>query len=269
MCLIAKKRSVLAVVVICMWGAISALSQEKQKQPNAQEKLKQTCSSIKSGEITNPPSQLVSTCQALEDEQSKKEAQVKEQNQFLAGKYCGAPWAPDSPQIARVRKLIPRIGPTISRQYPGQKITYLTVSSPTVNAWTIVGKTSSLVCLPTAIVDLMSSEGELAFIMGHETGHAVDDACKGHSKQDKVLQRACESRADAVGFDLMIKSGFSAYDAGAAFGKLEMYSGDIDTGPSSRLQALSKDHPMTPDRVQHMRNMLKQYNQVIRGPLAR
>lgn len=267
--LIKGKFCLFGLVIICMLAASFAQSQDKQKQSTAQEKLKQTCSSIKSGEITNPPSQLVSTCQALEDEQSKKDEQTKEQNQFLAGKYCGAPWAPDSPQIARVRKIIPKLGPTVFRQYPGQKITYLTVTSPIVNAWTIVGKTASLVCLPTAIVDLMSSEGELAFIMGHETGHAVDDACKGHSKQDKAVQRTCESRADAVGFDLMIKSGFNAYDAGAAFGKLEMYSGDIDTGPSARLQALSKDHPMTPDRVQHMRAMLKQYNQVIRGPLSR
>jgi len=72
-----------------------------------------------------------------------------------------------------------------------------------------------------------------------------------------------------VGFDLLVKSGFSPYDAGAAFGKLEMYSGDIKTGVQAQLQALGRDHPMTPDRVQHMRDMLTQYKVVLKGPLSR
>ena len=117
------------------------------------------------------------------------------------------------------------------------------------------------------MIDFMSSDGELAFIMGHETGHAVDGACKG-SKHNKAVQRVCESRADAVGFDLLVKSGFSAYEASAAFGKLEMYTGDINTDQRAQLQALNNDHPMTPDRIKQMRAMLAQYNKVLKGPLS-
>lgn len=119
------------------------------------------------------------------------------------------------------------------------------------------------------MIDLMSSDGELAFIMGRESGHAVDETCKGHPRNDKAIQRTRETRADAVAFDLLVKSGFSAYDTGAAFGKLEMYRGGIRTDRQAQVQALTRDHPMTPDRIQHMRNMVIQYNAVIKGPLAR
>jgi len=143
-----------------------------------------------------------------------------------------------------------------------------------VSSWnsllmTVVGENRSLICVPTAMVDFLSSDGEVAFIMGHEMGHAVDQACKGANKNDMAVRRTCESRADAVGFDLLMKSGFSPYDTGAAFGKLEMYSGDIKTGVQAQLQALGRDHPMTPDRVQHMRDMLTQYNVVLKGPLSK
>jgi Zn-dependent protease with chaperone function len=45
------------------------------------------------------------------------------------------------------------------------------VKSPTINAWTVVGETRSLICMPTAMVDFLSNDGEVAFIMGHEMGH--------------------------------------------------------------------------------------------------
>ena len=185
-----------------------------------------------------------------------------------AGQYCRAPWAQDSPERARMHQVLLRILPTIRREYQKEAIAYIAVKSSTINAWTVPGRPHSFVCMPTAMIDFMSSDGELAFIMGHETGHAVDEACKGHPKGNNAIQRECESRADAVAFDLLVKSGFSAFDAGAAFGKLEMYSGDIRTDRQAQMQALARNHPMTPERIQHMRNMLKQYNAVIRGPLA-
>jgi len=84
-----------------------------------------------------------------------------------------------------------RLQPTLRRQYPGQKIAYIAVKSPVINAWTAPGQTSSYVCMPTSMIDFMSSDGELAFIMGHETGHAVDGACKG-SKHNKAVQRVTQ-----------------------------------------------------------------------------
>lgn len=253
------------------WNFAQKIGETAQtpKQPNASQKLEQTCSSIKSGEIKDPPAQLAETCRALEEEQANREKQSDEKMKFLAGKYCRAPWAPDSPERARMHGVLVRIRPASRRQYPGESIAYIAVRSSVINAWTVVEGKQSFVCMPTAMINFMSNDGELAFIMGHETGHAVDEACKGRPKQDKALQRTCESRADAVGFDLLVKSGFNPFDASAAFGKLEMYTGDIRTDQNAQMQALGRDHPMTPDRIEHMRNMLHQYNVVLKGPLAR
>jgi Zn-dependent protease with chaperone function len=242
--------------------------QDSQAEPTAQKKLEQTCASIRSGQLKNPPTELSEVCRTLEQEQGKKEEQRKEMMEFWAGKFCGAPWAPDSSQRARLQQVLPRLLPALQRQYQGQIVTWLVVKSATINAWTLPGEPNSFICMPTGMVDFLSSDGELAFVMGHEIGHAVDEACKTR-RNDIGVQRVCESRADAVGFDLLVKSGFSAYDAGAAFGKLEMYSGDIKTGLGAQLAALGRDHPMTPDRVQHMHDMLTQYNAVLNGPLTK
>jgi predicted Zn-dependent protease len=259
-----------AILLFLLGAAVFAPSvkpQEKQTQPTVQEKLQQTCDSIKSGDLKDPPTQLADTCRTMEQEQEKKKEQAKENLEFLAGKYCGAPWVPDGPESSRINQLLPKLAPTFHREYPGQAVLFLPVRSPIINAWTIVANQKSLVCMPTGIIDFLSSDGELAFIMAHETGHAVDRACKG-IKKDKSMQRTCESRADAVGFDLLVKSGFSPYEAAAAFGKLEMYSGDTKTDMGAKLVALGRDHPMTPDRIQHMRELLTQYNAVLNGPLA-
>ncbi|MGC1606403.1 MAG: M48 family metallopeptidase [Candidatus Acidiferrum sp.] len=245
-----------------------ASAQDKQAQPTAQQKLAQTCDSIKSGELKDPPAQLTDACRTLEEERAKKKEQAKDAEEFLAGKFCGAPWSPDSPESVRVNQLLSKLAPTFRREYPNQTVLFLTVKSPIINAWTITASPQkSLVCVPTGIIDFLSGDGELAFIMGHETGHAVDQACK-IPKNTKALQRACETRADTVGFDLLVKSGFSPYDAGAAFGKIEMYLGDTNTDLRAKLMALGKSHPMTPERIRHMRDLQTQYNAVLNGPLA-
>jgi predicted Zn-dependent protease len=63
-------------------------------------------------------------------------------------------------------------------------------------------------------------------------------------------------RADAVGFFLITQSGFSPYEAGAALGKISMYMGDAR---ETKFQELFQDHPMTPERIQHMHSLLAQY----------
>jgi predicted Zn-dependent protease len=259
------------VAAILMLGVARGFAQtpklDEKQAPTLQQRLEETCQAIKSGELANPQAQLADICRAYDDEQEKKKEQSKEQMQFWSAKFCGAPWAPDSPQRTKAAPIFQKLMPTFQRQYAGQSVTFLVVKSPIINAWTIVSDSRSLICMPTAMIDFLSSDGEVAFIMGHEMGHAVDQACKG-PKNDMTVHRTCESRADAVGFDLLVKSGFSPYDAGAAFGKLEMYSGDIKTDLRAQLQALGRDHPMTPDRVQHMRDLLRQYNAVIKGPLS-
>ena|SRR5436309_16115284 len=125
----------------------------------------------------------------------------------------------------------------------------------------------------------MGSDGELAFVVGHELGHAVDDVCKTDDGRAQLVgprpgrlasvlgalldesrpanaQQACEARADEIGFNLLTRSGYNAFDAAGAFGRLEMYSGDTGTGLLARFTAMSQNHPMTPDRISHMRALL-------------
>jgi predicted Zn-dependent protease len=124
------------------------------------------------------------------------------------------------------------------------------------------------------------AEGEMAFIYAHELGHALDDPCKSGVGRaqiapptitgalDKLLggsgrnpiaeQRTCESRADEIGFTILIASGYNPFDAAAGFGRLEMLMGDTSTGVLGRLAAMGRDHPITPDRIRHMRALLMQ-----------
>jgi hypothetical protein len=69
-------------------------------------------------------------------------------------------------------------------------------------------------------------------------------------------QRTCESRADTIGFAMFTDAGYNPFDAAEAFGRLEMYSGDVSSGIVARLAALGRAHPMTPDRIAHMRTLL-------------
>jgi hypothetical protein len=57
---------------------------------------------------------------------------------------------------------------------------------------------------------------------------------------------------------LFTASGYNPFDAAGAFGRLEVYSGDISTGVAARLLALGQTHRMTPDRIAHMRALLNQ-----------
>ena len=92
------------VTAVLLLGAARIFAQapkpdEKQTQPTLQQRLEQTCQSIKSGELANPQTQLADICRAYDDEQEKKKEQNKEQMQFWSAKYCGSPWA--GHQIAR------------------------------------------------------------------------------------------------------------------------------------------------------------------------
>jgi predicted Zn-dependent protease len=149
--------------------------------------------------------------------------------------------------------------------------------NPMINAWEVPG--SELICVPVAFVHFMESEGELAFMIGHEMGHAIDKRCDDpasraqitdQSKSGALLgllfgrgsgdgardQRACESRADELGLSLMTRAGYDPEDAVLALMRLSSYVGDTGTGPIARLAALGNDHPITADRVRHVRKLI-------------
>ena len=179
---------------------------------------------------------------------------------MLAKEYCKGTWAENSSQRVRMHQMLLRIEPALKQQFPHETITYVAVNSRVINAWTIPGSNHvNVVCMPTAMIDFMSADGELAFVMGHETGHAVDESCKqakAKNRNNLALVRKCEDRADKVGFFLITHSGFSPYEAGAAFGKLSMYSGDAR---ETKFQELFQNHPMTTERIQHMHELVAKY----------
>lgn len=205
-------------------------------------------------------------------------------------KVCKAPEIRAGAELDEMRRVEEKLGTVLNQDK--QHRTYIAlVESNVINAWaTNFNMNVSMICVPVAMVHFMGGdEGELAFILSHEIGHTVDDQCKtqegrlaiaesrgslgamlggllggkdGASAASKISQqKGCEARADEIGFYIFTASGYNPYDAAGAFGRLEMYMGDTRTGVLARLNALGSDHPMTPDRIEHMRTLLINYAQ--------
>jgi predicted Zn-dependent protease len=180
-------------------------------------------------------------------------------------------------QMVRIKQ---RLG-SVLKANTGHHIRVALVTGNVINAWNAdLNPSQSLVCIPISMVIFMSgAEGELGFIVSHEVGHALDDACKTASGRTEVaiasqpfsafvggllggrystavVQQSCEARADAIGFALFTAAGYNPFDAAGAFGRLEMYMGDTSTTLVARFAAFGKDHPVTPDRIRQMRAML-------------
>jgi len=196
----------------------------------------------------------------------------------IVARVCRAPELAGGPAVDAIRRIEQRFGPVVN-QVQGHRIHVAVVDSDVINAWNQnFSMSESLICVPRVMASFMSAEGELAFIFAHEIGHALDDPCKTASGRAHVAtstsplaavlgalldqsspvteQRGCEARADEIGLNVLTRAGYNPYDAAGAFGRLEMYLGDTSTGLLARLAAMNGDHPMTPDRIRHMRTLL-------------
>lgn len=209
---------------------------------------------------------------------------AQEDRADLVQRLCHAPEITSGPEFDRMEAIHTRIQPVLANA-PQNDIDVALVQSTEINAHTnFLGPRSSLLCIPVAIVRFMGdSEGEMAFVIAHELGHALDQACKTDNGRaqfsrptlrgdlDRLLggtgrdvldeRRTCESRADAIGFSIIRAAGYSPFDAAGAFGRMEMYLGDTSTGVLARFTAMSSTHPMTPDRIRNMRLLLLQQPQ--------
>jgi len=205
-------------------------------------------------------------------------------------KVCRGSEITSGEEFDTFRRAVQKLAPVLNQDR--QHVTYIALADNNeINAWALnFDMTNSMICVPVAMVHFMGeAEGELGFIIAHEVGHTVDDQCKtqqgrmqagGSSAGLSAIlggalgggqgaaaasrapqQRACEARADEIGFKIFTEAGYSAYAAAGAFGRLEMYMGDTSTGLFARLNALGSDHPMTPDRIKHMRSLLINYAQ--------
>lgn len=77
-----------------------------------------------------------------------------------------------------------------------------------VNAHT--NATNKLVTISYGILPYMDNDDELAFVLGHEMGHALDDYGGFFKWADMTLNsKEYEFKADLVGIDLMTKAGYN------------------------------------------------------------
>jgi Zn-dependent protease with chaperone function len=140
--------------------------------------------------------------------------------------------------------------------------------SPVVNAFTNA-KTKSVV-LTTGIIDFTRSDpGELAFVVGHELGHLADQplGCVSALQRERIVahtrigaQRACEARADNIGFQYLLGAGFDGYDAAASFGRLQM-----SHRQPGLLTQFALDHPIDADRIENLRVLFARMMQTPQG----
>lgn len=158
---------------------------------------------------------------------------------------------PARPSIAAFARASARLLPMREHE---PKVIIALVSKDEINANARTSPQVSLVCVPTAMIDFMGNEDEIAFIIAHELGHTIDSQCYGqHSRQEQVV---CEMRADEIALNHLSAVGYSPYAAAGAFGRLEMYYGDTSTGISGMFRQLASDHPITPNRIANMRRLL-------------
>jgi predicted Zn-dependent protease len=213
----------------------------------------------------------------------------QEKKEQAIAKVCKGPEITSGLEFDELHRIVQRLGKVTEGDSQHKQYVAL-VDGSVINAWDVnLNMNASLICVPVSMVHFMGdAEGELAFIIAHETGHAVDDACKTQSGRSTVAgpaanrsalfgslfagskgaaaqrqlaeQRSCESRADDIGFAIFTRAVYNPYDAAGAFGRLEMYLGDTSTGVKSHfLNAMLSNHPMTPDRINHMRGLLMNY----------
>jgi predicted Zn-dependent protease len=197
---------------------------------------------------------------------------------------CGAPELTRGTERNELNRIMQRLDPLI-RSDTKHNVYVAVLHSNAINSWEVpVDNTHYLVCIPQAMVEFMGdAEGELAFVVSHEVGHALDDLCRTKDGRLSVAksqgsigaalgellggargayelsglaqEKGCEERADEIGFLIFVRAGYNPFDAAGAFGRLEMYSGDTG-GVLNQVRALSSGHPMTADRISHMRELL-------------
>lgn len=198
----------------------------------------------------------------------------------MVHRFCHASPITSGAEFDEVAAITQRLIPT------SRHIHIVLANNPLINAWEEdLTADASLICIPVGLVRFMGdAEGELAFILGHEIGHATDAHCStpegrsrvaehssgmgaafavlfGHSSGDEAGdQRACETRADELGFNLMTSAGYNPADAARALQRLSTKPGFSSSAPPvfARLVALGKDHPITADRIRRIRKLIAQ-----------
>jgi hypothetical protein len=176
-----------------------------------------------------------------------------------------------------VQRIVGRLENQTRFQFPRDVRIVLIDRPEIINAWADPGQ--RVIVLTTGIVRFNShSEGELACIIGHETGHILDQSCgpllgRPSSKLDELLgaifgggrgaalakgEKLCEQRADEIGLQFMAGAGYNPYDCAAFFGRMAMFQGD--PGVLNKWLYAST-HPLDWERIMDLRRTLARYQQ--------
>jgi len=168
-------------------------------------------------------------------------------------------------------------------QRPGLPWRFTVLDSPVINAFAVPG---GAVYVTRGILALMSSEAELAAVLGHEIGHVNARHSMGQMSKQQVAQlglavgsvvsrefakyaglagtglqvmflkysRDNENQADGLGVDYARAAGFDPADMAVTFRALDKM-GDLSGGRS--MPGFLSTHPLTPDRIAHVQALLQ------------
>jgi Zn-dependent protease with chaperone function len=167
----------------------------------------------------------------------------------------GPQLAPTHPQAKLAYAMRARLNSTLTN------VPLVVYASLDINAYALPGPTyasGGTICLPQGMVVFFEeAPDELAAIIAHEMGHAIDETCRFNPKTISQ-QRLCEDRADEIGFRILQNANppFNPAAMAGAFGRIESLYGDTSTGLLARIAAFKTDHPITPDRIQHVHRMI-------------
>jgi predicted Zn-dependent protease len=169
-------------------------------------------------------------------------------------------------------------------QRPNLPWRFTVLDSPVVNAFAVPGGS---VYVTRGILALMSSEAELAAVLGHEIGHVNARHSMSQMSKQQVAQiglavgsvvskqfakyaglagaglqvlflkfsRDNENQADGLGVDYARADGYNPADMAVTFAALQKM-GDLSGGGSSMPGFLST-HPLTADRITHVQSLLQ------------
>jgi len=180
---------------------------------------------------------------------------------------------------------VDRLGKALAArgQRPGLPWRFTVLDSPVVNAFAVPGGS---VYVARGILALMSSEAELAAVLGHEIGHvnarhSMSQMSKAQAAQIGLVlgsavsrqfakyaglagaglqvlflkfSRDNENQADGLGVEYSRAAGYNPADMAVTFAALQKM-GDLSGGGSSMPGFLST-HPLTADRIAHVQNLL-------------
>jgi len=172
-------------------------------------------------------------------------------------------------------------------QRPNLPWRFTVLDSPVVNAFAVPG---GAVYVTRGILATMSSEAELAAVLGHEIGHVNARHSMSQMSKQQVAQiglvvgsvisqkfakyaglagtglqvlflkysRDAENQSDGLGVDYSRAAGYNPADMTVTFTALQRM-GDLSGGSS--LPGFLSTHPVTADRITHVQSLLKPEDQ--------